>query len=69
MYDYIGASLNDSVNKLILSSLMAEAADQMMMIIITQIKGDLDEHVAHINTQIVTLQKEINDLYEVQLSM
>jgi hypothetical protein len=63
MDNYNETSLYDSVNKLILRSLMAVVADQIIMTI-SQIKGDLDAQAAQINTQLDTLQKEINDLYE-----
>jgi hypothetical protein len=61
MYNQIESSLNDPVNKLILSSLKTGAENQMM---ITQLKKDMDEQIAQINGRIDVLQKKINDLYD-----
>jgi uncharacterized membrane protein len=61
MYNQIESSLNDPVNKLILSSLKTGAENQMMII---QLKRDMDEQIAQINGLIDVLQKKINDLYD-----
>jgi hypothetical protein len=61
MYNQIESSLNDLVNKLILSSLKTGVENQVM---ITQLKRDMDEQIAQINGRIDALQKKINDLYD-----
>jgi len=61
MYNQIKSSLTDPVNMLILTSMKAGVANQMM---ITQIKSDMDEQLVQINSRIDALEEKINNLYE-----
>jgi hypothetical protein len=61
MYNRTEAYLNIPVNGFILSSLKAEMTNQMM---ITQIKRDMDQQFAQIDSRIDELQMKVNDLCE-----
>ena len=61
MYSQIESSLTDLVNMLILNSMKAGVANQMM---ITQIKSDIDEQLVQINRRIDVLEEKIKNLHE-----